>query len=197
MTLKVALTGSIAAGKSALAQGFAERKITVIEADRITHTLLATNTPSYQMMIEHFGTAILQPDHSINRKALREIVFNNPTEKKWLEHTLHPLIEARLLKALKAASGPYVIAVIPLLVETGWQKYFDYVVSVEANADIRLDRLMQRDKISAALGRQMIQQQASPETRAHIADAIITLDSFDELDDILFSLDREWRHLIK
>lgn len=197
MALKIALTGGIAAGKSALARGFTERGITVVEADRIAHALLEINTPSYHTIVAHFSKNILNPDLTVNRTILREIIFNNPSQKIWLEQTLHPLIKEQLLNTLNAVQGPYAIAVIPLLVETGWQRLFDYVVTVEANADIRLKRLIQRDQISANLAKQMIQQQATPEARAAIAHTVITLNTFDKLDDILFSLDQQWRQLIK
>ena len=92
MTYIVALTGGIGSGKSTVAEAFNQLGVPVVDADIIARQVVAIGAPALQKIAEHFGPDILQNDGALNRAALREVIFNQPQEKQWLDGLLHPLI---------------------------------------------------------------------------------------------------------
>ena len=116
--LRVALTGGIGSGKSTVAELFKKLGITIIDADEIAHNIVKPNTYSFESIVEHFGKNIVKNDGTLDRKVLRDIIFQNTTERKWLENLLHPVIrEAMRERSIKAKSA-YCLLVIPLLTKT-------------------------------------------------------------------------------
>ena len=152
----IGLTGGIASGKSTVSAGFAELGATIVDTDLIARELVARGTPALAEIALHFGPSILSSDGSLNRRALREIVFAQPQAKLDLEAILHPRIRAQARAQVAAASGPYVVLVVPLLVESGQYGWVDRVLVVDVSGDLQRRLLMARDEISAEMALSMI-----------------------------------------
>lgn len=147
----IGLTGSIATGKSTVARLVESLGVPVIDADQIAHQLTQFGQPGYQSVISEFGEEILNDQLFINRKKLGEIVFSNPEKKHRLESILHPLIQEEVSKQrlrYQELGHKYAFYDIPLLFEGKTQDQFDAIVVVWCNAQIQLQRLMQRNKLT-------------------------------------------------
>ncbi len=170
---RVGLTGGIASGKSTVAALFAELGAGLVDTDRVSREVVAPSEPGLAAIVNVFGTDILLDSGDLNRSALRTIVFQDPNERRKLEAILHPLIRARTLAQLEALTAPYAVVVVPLLVETGFAKFVDRVLVVDCPRELQLERLVQRDRISAADAAAILAAQVDRETRSARADDIL------------------------
>ena len=146
--LVIGLTGNIASGKSTVARHFAAWGATVVDADRLARDAVAPGTPALAAIAARWGPAVLAADGSLDRAALRRVVFADPDERAALEVIIHPEVALRRAGAVAAAArrgDPLVICDIPLLFEAGLTGTVDAVVLVDAPAAVRLVRLM-RDR---------------------------------------------------
>ncbi|HEX7340831.1 MAG TPA: dephospho-CoA kinase [Rhodanobacteraceae bacterium] len=170
----VALTGGIAAGKSAAGRAFAACGIAVHDADVAAREVVMPGTPGLAEIVATFGVGVLDAAGQLDRRALRERVFADIGARRRLEAIVHPRVNAWLRERVQADTGPYGVLAIPLLVET-WPQYawVDRVAVVEAPVATRIARLMQRDGIDAAAAQRMLDAQASDAARRAIADDII------------------------
>lgn len=170
MGLFVGLTGGIASGKSTVAQFLSAQNIPVIDTDLISRELVEPGQPCLSELYQHFGPEILTSDGRLNRKALREKIFSDPSARDALEAILHPEIR-RLAKERAEQSvtqAPYVLVVVPLLADTKVHPHYqwlDYVVGVRATPSIQKARLIERPGIDSALADQMIAAQSSDRER--------------------------------
>lgn len=185
--LKVGLTGGIASGKSIISQQFKNLGVAVYDTDEISHALMQPDQPAYLKTVEHFGNDILNGDLSINRSLLRQIVFNQPGQRLWLEQMIHPMIRERSKDALQQKQpSKYVLLVVPLMFETGFEKLVDYVVAIDCPASVQVSRLIERDGIDRKLADQMMKAQISNEQRLKLSDtSIINKDNQDRTGDVL------------
>lgn len=172
----VGLTGGIASGKSALAAEFDKLGVPVIDADVVARQVVA---PGHLLdaIVERFGAGVTLPDGTLDRQALRKVVFADPTQRKALEAITHPAIRAELQRAARAADSPYAIVAIPLLAEAGGRVTYPWlnrILVVDAPVALQHARLMQRDGSTSALADQMITAQASREQRLAIADDVVS-----------------------
>ena len=162
----VGLTGGIASGKTTISNLFAELGVPVVDTDVISRQLLEPDEPAFHQVCTHFGSSIQKSDGSIDRARLREIVFGNRDEKRWLETMLHPLIYQRSSEAIRAHAGAsYVLVVVPLLFETNFQSLVDRVLAVDCPAEVQIERLLKRDHIDRDLATSMLAQQLDNHTR--------------------------------
>jgi dephospho-CoA kinase len=137
---------------------------------------------------------VLQKDGSLDRARLRELVFTNPAERRWLEGVTHPAIRELTDARCGSATGPYVIVAIPLLVETQGAKRFDRVLVVDCDPDLQLARLQARDGMTRAQAERMLAAQASREQRLAVADDVIRNDGdFAALRDQVEKLHRRYK----
>ncbi|WP_372359092.1 dephospho-CoA kinase [Xanthomonas axonopodis] len=174
----VGLTGGIASGKSALAVEFEKLGVPVIDADVVARQVVMPG-PVLDCIIDYFGPGILLPDGTLDRSALRKIVFADLTQRKALEAITHPAIRAELQRAAQAAEGPYAIVAIPLLTEAGGRAaypWLDRVLVIDAPVELQHARLMRRDGSTPELADQMIAAQASREQRLALADDVVVND---------------------
>lgn len=171
--LVIGLTGGIGSGKSTVADLFAKKGVTIIDADVITRDLTQPGEPALKAIEEHFSKDILNDDGSLNRKKLRKIIYKNPDEKQWLEKLLHPLVRTEMsLRAAKARS-PYCIAVIPLLFETKKNPLINRILVVDTPEDTQLQRALTRDNSSESEIQAILDTQLSREIRTEAADDVI------------------------
>lgn len=143
--LRIGLTGGIASGKSTIARMFAELGVPVIDTDVIAHELVRPGEPALAAIIAGFGPEFLTADGALDRGRLRERIFSNAADRRRLEDILHPRIEAATLAASAHAGGPYQLLVVPLLIETGFERHVDRILVVDCPEALQRERLMQRD----------------------------------------------------
>ena len=146
MPFLVGLTGGIGSGKSAVAELFARRAITVIDTDAIAHELTAPGGAAIQALRAEFGPESIAADGALDRARMRALVFRDPAARRRLEHILHPFIRAESAARASAAPGPYVILMVPLLVESGVQQgnggwRYQRVLVVDCAEDRQVERL--------------------------------------------------------
>ena len=189
----IALTGGIGAGKSLVAQYFSELGARVVDADQLSRVAIERGSEGFDEVLLRFGESILR-DGDIDRKALAEIVFADPSARADLEAIIHPRVRELFNDAVAdLAPDETLIYEIPLLVESKAAAYFDLVITVEADIEIRKERLRKRGMFISEIERR-IAAQASREEREAQADHVITNDG-DE-DALLRSVENLWEDLL-
>lgn len=185
----IALTGGIGAGKSTVAQFFSELGANVVDADQLARIAIERGSEGFDEVIARFGQEILSHG-DIDRKALAAIIFSDPAAKSDLESIVHPRVQALFARA-RAENDPSIpmIYEIPLLVETDAAKKFDFIVTVEADEDLRVARLLERGMFASDI-KARLANQASTLSRIEIADAVISNDG-DE-DHLLRQVENLW-----
>ena len=174
IVLRVGLTGGIASGKSLVAAMLGQFGARLVDADRVAREVVAPGEPALASIVEAFGQSVLDKDGSLNRRRMREIVFADAQRRQLLESLLHPVIRSRMLERMDAvADGGYVVAVVPLLVETGFAEHVDRVLLVDCPTELQIERLMRRDAASRAQAEAMLAAQTSAPRRRAAADDII------------------------
>lgn len=173
MTYIVALTGGIGSGKTTISNVFSSLGVPLVDADIIAREVVAPGTPALQAIIAHFGVDILLPDGSLNRAMLRQKIFAAPAEKQWLNALLHPLIQIETQRQLNQVTAPYVIWVVPLLIENNLMHLADRVLVVDIPVEVQITRTMARDGINREQVENILAAQASRQDRLEKADDVI------------------------
>ncbi|MDX7986585.1 dephospho-CoA kinase [Xenorhabdus sp. 12] len=173
MTYIVALTGGIGSGKTTISNAFSSLGVPIVDADIIARDVVAPGTPALQAISEHFGSDILLLDGNLNRAQLRQKVFTSPEEKQWLNALLHPLIQAETQRQLKQITAPYVIWVVPLLIENNLTNQADRILVVDVSPEEQINRTMARDSVSRQQVENILAAQASRRARLEKADDVI------------------------
>jgi dephospho-CoA kinase len=170
----VGLTGGIGCGKSAAADEFARLGATVVDTDVIARELTAAGGAALPHVKAMFGDAFMRPDGAMDRDAMRKRVFSDPTAKRALESLLHPLIREESQRHIAGASGPYVIHVVPLLIESpDYRRRVDRVLVVDCPEALQVERVRGRSGLAEAEVRSIIAQQAARAARQAAADDLI------------------------
>ena len=179
MTWTVGLTGGIGSGKSAVADLFAALGVVVVDSDALAHELTAPGGAAMPRIAQAFGKTYLQADGALDRKAMRELAFTDPTAKQRLEAILHPMIRDLADQRIAAATGhgttcPYAIRMVPLLVETGIDpRKVQRVLVVDCPEATQRQRVAQRSKLDPAQIQRIMDSQASRSQRLARADDVI------------------------
>jgi dephospho-CoA kinase len=185
----IALTGGIGAGKSTVAQFFSELGANVVDADHLARIAIERGSEGFDEVVARFGEKILE-NGDINRKALAEIVFSDPDAKRDLEAIIHPRVRNLFAQAIiDNEPAENLIYEIPLLVETDAASKFDFIVTVEADEDLRIERLLARGMFITDI-KARLASQAPSQARRDIADAVIVNDG-DE-DRLLRQVENLW-----
>lgn len=172
--LVVALTGGIAAGKSAVTRRFAALGVPVHDADVAAREVVAPGSAGLAAVVAAFGHAVLDAEGKLDRPAMRRRVFADPAARKTLEAIIHPRVRQWLHERALADTAPYCLLVIPLLAENiDHYRWVDRVLLVDAPVELQLSRLLARDGIDEALAQRMLAQQASREARLSTAHDVI------------------------
>lgn len=174
---KLGLTGGIGSGKSTVAQMLADLGATVLDADAISRSVTAPGGAAIPAIAQAFGPQMIAPDGSMDRAAMRALVFAQPHERQRLEAIVHPLVQqamaARLAQA-RAQGAKVAVLDIPLLVESPyWRDQVDAVLVVDCSEATQVARVMERSQLSETAVRSIIASQASREERRAAADWII------------------------
>jgi dephospho-CoA kinase len=174
--LRIGLTGGIASGKSTVADMFADLGVPVIDTDVIAREVVRPGQPALQEIRETFGSGVITADGTLDRAAMRAIVFGNNEARRRLESILHPRIGAATREQAETAGGNYQVIVVPLLVGSSLRAFVDRVLVVDCDEETQLARLLERDAESEAQARRILAAQASRDERLAIADDVISND---------------------
>ncbi|TAK79235.1 MAG: dephospho-CoA kinase [Gammaproteobacteria bacterium] len=174
--LVIGLTGGIGAGKSTVAQLFADRGVPLIDADLIARKVAEPNTPAFTAILNHFGEAALTKNGTLDRAKLRHIIFTDTDQRCWLEDLLHPLIRDEIEKRIKEIKAPYCIAVIPLLLEVKPYHFIDRILIVDSPESLQLERAAARDKSERAYIEAIVKTQVDRQHRLAQAHDVIVND---------------------
>lgn len=169
----VGLTGGIGSGKSAASDAFAQHGITVVDADLAARVVVAPGAPALAAIAAHFGPQLLRADGSLDRAALRQIVFAAPEERHWLERLTHPLIRAEIQRQLAASQSAYTLLVSPLLFESDQHLLADRTLVIDVPEAVQVERASQRDGVDSQQITAIIQAQLPRVKRLQNADDII------------------------
>ena len=195
----VGVTGGVASGKSAVTALFQALGVTVADADLAARAVVAPGEPALAEIARRFGPDLLLANGMLNRVRMRALVFEDAGARRDLEAITHPRIRDILRRECDQATGPYVIAAIPLLAETGVAEayaWLDRRLVVDAPVPLQLARLVARDGVDAALAERMVAAQAPRETRLRLATDVVVNDGvLDDLAAPVQRLDRLFRQL--
>lgn len=177
------LTGGIATGKSTVAGFLAQAGATIIDADKIAHSVVRKGQSAWEKIVEHFTEAVLLPDGEINRVLLGDIIFKDAEQKNILNSIVHPEVfreMARQIDEAAARPGTLIILDVPLLIESGMHGSLSEVILVYTPQSVQIRRLMERDRISEGDARARIDSQMPiEEKRVH---ATIIIDNSADLE---------------
>ena len=172
--LRVGLTGGIASGKSAVADALAAHGAILIDSDVLAREVVEPGTPGLAAIVERFGAGVLAADGTLDRAELGQIIFGDDAARADLNQIIHPAVRARRAEIFETApDGAVVVAVIPLLVETGIADQFDQVVAVDLSEELQLERLMGRNGYDRDEALARVRSQASRAERLAVADHVI------------------------
>jgi dephospho-CoA kinase len=174
--LLIGLTGNIASGKSTVARLLSERGATIIDADVLARRVVEPGMPAFDEIVRRWGSVVVAPDGSLDRDALRRLVFSHHEQLEDLNQIVHPEVAAyrdRLVNEALARGDRLVVQDIPLLFERGIVEQFDRIVLVDAPRPMRLERLMRERGLSETDAMDMITAQMPAELKRARADYII------------------------
>lgn len=169
----IGLTGGIGSGKSSAAHVFAKKDIPVLDADFFSRNALETGTDCYYKTVDLFGKECLNPDESINRKYVAELVFSDLSLREQLNAIIHPFVQTMLINETKKLSSRFVVWEVPLLFESGFDQKCDVTVAVLCSEKIRIRRIMERDHVSRKQAKSRIDAQLTDRQRKEKADYTI------------------------
>jgi len=197
VSVRIALTGGIAAGKSTVGARLAELGAVVVDADGLAREAVAPGSEGLARIAESFGPAVIAEDGSLDRAALGAIVFADPERRRELEDITHPVVRRLAAERMSAAESadPDAVVVydVPLLVESGPDHGFELVVVAHAPAAVRIERMVALRGMDRAEAERRVGAQASDAARLAIADVVIDTDG--TLDATLEQVDRLWERV--
>lgn len=175
-SLIVGLAGGIGSGKTAASDYFASLGVLIVDADVVAREIVEPNTPVWQQIRDHFGPEVLSEDQSLNRPWLRQKVFQQPEERKWLESVTHPAIREEIILQLQQPTEHYAMLVSPLLFESGQSDMTQRNLLIDVPVGLQLSRTCARDNNNEEQVKAIIAAQMSREERRERADDIIVND---------------------
>ena len=174
MTFAVGLTGGIGSGKTTVAELFTSQGAGLVDTDEISHRLTAPAQPAIAEIARKFGPQFVADDGSLDRVRMRDLVFAHPSARKDLETILHPLIRQASTRQIQESTAPYVVVVVPLLIETGaYRQMMGRILVVDCEPETQVRRVMERSGLSRNEVLSIIASQVSRQERLREADDII------------------------
>ena len=190
--LVVALTGGIGSGKSTVGQIFEDLGAVVTDSDQLARNVVERGTSGFDQIVAAFGDEVLK-NGELDRAALAEVIFKDPTKRTQLEQITHPLIRRAFAKIVESAQNDsIVINQIPLLVESKHDYKFDHVITVSATEEVRIKRLLMRG-LNLTQIKQRIEAQSTDAQREAISDTVIRNDK--DHSELLVEVEKVWELL--
>lgn len=171
--LVIGLSGGIGSGKTTVTDLFADLGVEIIDADVIARQVVEPGTPALGQIIDKFGEDIIGKEGRLDRAKLRQLIFQQPALKNWLNGLLHPVIRQKMQRLTREASSPYCILSVPLLFENQLNKSVDRVLIVDVSEQAQLARTVGRDGVDEKQVKAIMASQASRAERLTIADDVI------------------------
>ena len=195
----VGLTGGIGSGKSVVAESFAAHGIRIIDADVVAHMLTAADGAAIPAIRTKFGTEIIASDGSLDRAAMRKLVFADANARKQLEAILHPMIRAECDRLCREADSPYVILVVPLLIESAaYRQRISRLAVVDCPEEIQIARAMARSHLTRSEVERIMAAQTTRQARLAAADDVINnTGSRDELKAQIAELHQTYLNIVQ
>lgn len=172
----IGLTGGIGSGKTTVSNMFRSFGVEVIDADEVSRSLLLPDSFALEELTKQFGNQLLNADHSLNRAALRQLIFTDPVAKAWTEQLLHPLIRQTINSLIENSRKPWLILSAPLLLENKAYGFVDRILVVDSSEALQLERSSTRDNADIAHIKQIMAAQLPRSARVAAADDIIEND---------------------
>ncbi|HQT80989.1 MAG: dephospho-CoA kinase [Ferrovum sp. 37-45-19] len=193
----IGMTGGIGSGKSTVAKMFADLGACVVDTDAISHQLTGPHGGAMGEIEAKFGEEFINDDGSLNRQAMRDYVFNHPPARKKLEAILHGRIREAVNKVIEQATEPYILLVVPLLIEVGtYRPIISRVLVVDCEESAQIERASLRPDMNPDAVRAIMAAQTDRKTRLRVADDVIdNSGSLSLLEPVVKQLDQRYRHL--
>lgn len=172
-TLSVGLTGGIASGKSVVANAFERLGVSTIDADTVARDIVEPGQPALAEIAQHFGADVLDEAGRLNRRRLRQTIFDDADARGRLEAITHPRIRRELVRRRDICESEYCILVVPLLVKGSMTDLVDRILVIDAPESVQHDRLMARDDVDEELAHKMIAAQDKRADRLAAADDVL------------------------
>ena len=169
----IGLTGGIGSGKTITGKYFQDLGVDVIDADDIAKSVMEPEGKAYQEFVQTFGIKYLDHENKIDRKKLRNLIFEDKDAKASLESIIHPLVSQEIGAFIQSAKSPYQIVIVPLITETSSADFYDRILVIDCEVAKQLSRAAQRDEVEINDIRKIVNKQAKREKRNSIADDII------------------------
>lgn len=193
--LVIGLTGGIGSGKTLATDHFEHLGITVVDADKAARVIVEPGQAALREISQKFGAQVINTDGTLNRTALREIVFSDTTQRKILEQITHPRIAEEIQRQLSISTSAYTILVSPLLFESGQQRFTRRTLLIDADESLQRTRAASRDSVSEAQIDAIITAQMSREQRRQLADDIVLNDG--EIEHLHKALEQLHQHYLE
>jgi dephospho-CoA kinase len=174
--LHIGLTGGIGSGKTTIGKYFAAWGIDVFDADATAKDLLQHDPQVLEKLKQRYGNILFDQQHQLQRRQLREIIFNHPREKQWLEQLLHPKVRTTLEQQAQQSSSPYCILMVPLLLEKSQVPQVHHILVVDAPEKLQIERTMKRDQCKRDSVLKIMDAQTTRKQRLKKADDVIIND---------------------
>lgn len=176
MPVKLGITGGVGSGKSFVSNHLKSKGLTVVSTDELARNAVLPGTSAYGKIVHYFGKDILLDDNTLNRSKLRDIITQDKEKKATLEQFVHPEVflqmDLEFKKSVKR-NDPAIAVEVPLLFETGMDAFFDYVLTVSVDPDVRVARVMSRDNITQKEALALMQIQMPEEEKIKRSDFVI------------------------
>lgn len=170
----IGLLGGTGAGKSTAARWLEQHGVTVIDADDVSKELMQPEQPGFDAVVAEFGSGILSPDGTIDRRRLGRIVFSNPAQRERLERAVHPLMVQRITEKIAASDTAVTVLDCAVLLRPAFRPLVDEIWMISAPADTRMERIMKRDGLSSADALDRISAQNTDEELRNAASIVIS-----------------------
>ncbi|MCV2402893.1 dephospho-CoA kinase [Marinomonas sp. C2222] len=194
----IGLAGGIGSGKSTITSFFHKLGVQSVDADDIARLVVEPGSYCLHKIVQRYGEGALLPNGELDRATLRNIIFNEPSEKTWLESLTHPVIREEIAKQLSNATSSYVLLVHPLLFETKQNTQCQLVIAIDVPEHIQVDRVVKRDTSDAEMAKKIINTQLNNQERLKMADLVFeNSGNLDDMSDRVLTMHNKIIELIK
>jgi len=192
--ITLGLTGNIATGKSTVARMLATHGAKVIDADQLSRQVMQPGTPAFDRIVETFGPGVVRPDGQLDRQALGDIVFSDPTRMRELENIVHPAVAELRSRLLRETKAPVVVLEAVKLVEAGQHHQCDELWVVTCSREVQLRRLLHQRGMPLEEAHRRLDAQPPIDEKLRLADAVLHNDG--TLKELQEQVDHHWRRLV-
>jgi dephospho-CoA kinase len=196
--LKIAVTGTAGSGKTAVCNRIEALGAEVVNSDELAREVVVPGTAAYEKIVDYFGKKTVSGNGTLNRQMLRHIIINDDASRRALEQIVHPEIKMRIDSRIARAGRkgkPIIVVEVPLLFESGMAKQFDIIILVVTDDELKIERLIQRDRVSKDDAEALLKSQLSDKKKVEKSDFLIHND--DDLQEMEKDVDRIYKKILE